>query len=171
MNNTIKIPVYIRRYDLFEEPEEELLEFELDPNMPYAELRSEIQSYFNISPEDPKVIKVRNKDYVLVPLTDMLTQSRDHSPYTIDVNKITRANESKVSMLHDAYIDAVKQKLQCMESRISQAEVLLPQLQWSRQTHLDQTVSKLSTRVSFLNRRVDELMPPEWKSKMPETIS
>lgn len=61
-----------------EEPEEELLEFELDPNMPYAELRSEIQSYFNISPEDPKVIKVRNKDYVLVPLTDMLTQSRDH---------------------------------------------------------------------------------------------
>lgn len=73
--------------------------------------------------------------------------------------------------LQDAYLDAVRQKLHNIESRITQAELLIPQIQLERQAHMEQTVHNMSTRVAFLNRRIDELMPPQWKSKMPVTIS
>lgn len=69
------------------------------------------------------------------------------------------------------YLDAVRKSLSGMENRVSQAEKLIPQLQWRRQAHMEQTVSTLSSRVAFLNRRVDELTPPQWKSKMPQTAA
>ena len=47
----------------------------------------------------------------------------------------------------------------------------MPQLQLRRQAHMEETVQNMSTRVAFLNKRVDDLTPPQWKSKMPVTIS
>lgn len=76
-----------------------------------------------------------------------------------------------MNLLQDAYLDAIRQKIASMESRINQAELLVPQLQWRRQAHMDDTVSMLSYRVSFLNRRIDELVPEEWKTKMPRKMS
>lgn len=73
--------------------------------------------------------------------------------------------------LQDAYLDAVRQKLRNMETRVTQAELLVPQLQWRRQTHMEKTVHNMSTRVAFLNKRIDDLLPPQWKSKVPESIS
>lgn len=58
-----------------------------------------------------------------------------------------------------------------MESRVTQAEKVIPQLQWQRQSHMEQTVNSLSTRVAFLNRRIDELTPPQWKAKLPHTAA
>lgn len=75
------------------------------------------------------------------------------------------------TLLQDAYLDAVRKNLRSMESRVTQAELLIPQLQWRRQAHMEQTVNSMSSRVAFLNRRIDELMPPQWKAKMPMTIS
>lgn len=73
--------------------------------------------------------------------------------------------------MHDTYVDAIRKTIRNMESRVAQAEILIPQLQWRRQAHLDQTVNNMSSRVAFLNRRIDELMPPQWKSKMPQTAA
>lgn len=75
------------------------------------------------------------------------------------------------TLLQDVYANAVRRNLSGMENRILQAEKLIPQLQWRRQTHMEETVNTLSTRVAFLNRRVDELTPAEWKAKMPQTAS
>lgn len=77
-------------------------------------------------------------------------------------------DKATASLLQDAYIDSVCQKLRNMESRIVKAELLLPQLEWRRQAHMEETVNNLSSRVSFLNRRVDELLPAQWRSKMPQ---
>lgn len=71
--------------------------------------------------------------------------------------------------LQDAYLDAVRQKLYNIENRIAQVELMMPQVQQTRQTHMEQTVQNMSTRVAFLSRRIDELIPSQWKSKMPVT--
>lgn len=79
--------------------------------------------------------------------------------------------KNNTNLLQDAYLDAIRLKIASMESRIAQAELLIPQLQWRRQAHMDDTVNTLSYRVSFLNRRIDELVPEEWKLKMPRKMS
>lgn len=79
--------------------------------------------------------------------------------------------KNATALLQDAYLDAVRKNIRSMECRVTQAELLIPQLQYRRQAHMEQTVNSMSSRVAFLNRRIDELMPPQWKAKMPMTIS
>ncbi|XP_017768971.1 PREDICTED: uncharacterized protein LOC108557096 [Nicrophorus vespilloides] len=165
----IHVPVKVRRFDLSDSPDFEADELELESGIEYSMLKKRMREYFGIAEDEAKVIKIRNKDYVLVPMMNLLNEDDTQSPFIIDITATSLANES--NLLQDAYVDAVRQKFRNMESRISQAEVLLPQLQWRRQSHLDGTVSSLSSKVSFLNRRIDELMPSKWKSKMPATIS
>lgn len=80
------------------------------------------------------------------------------------------ADKNCASLLQDAYVDAVKQKIRTLESRIAQSELLLPQLEWRRQAYMEDTVSALTNKVAFLNRRFDELLP-QFRAKFPETIA
>lgn len=77
---------------------------------------------------------------------------------------------TNASLLQDAYVDAIHHKVKTIESRIAQAELLLPQLEWRRQSYMEEVVNGLSSKVSFLNRRFDELLP-QFMSKIPETAS
>lgn len=76
--------------------------------------------------------------------------------------------KSANSLLQDAYVDAVCNKVKSLESRIAQAELLLPQLEWRRQAYMEDTVSGLLNKVQFLNRRFDELSP---KYKVTNEVS
>lgn len=67
-------------------------------------------------------------------------------------------------------MDAVRQEVKNLESRISQTEFVLPQLEWRRQAYMEDTVNGLLSKVAFLNRRFDELAPPQFKSKL-QTMS
>lgn len=78
---------------------------------------------------------------------------------------------TRPTVVQDVYLNAIRKNLTGMENRVSQAEKLIPQLQWRRQTHMEQTVNSLSTKVTFLNRRIDELTPTQWKTKMPQTAA
>lgn len=79
--------------------------------------------------------------------------------------------KDSTTLFQDAYLDAIRNNLRSMESRVTQAELLIPQLQWRRQAHMEHTVNTMSSRMAFLNKRIDELTPPQWKSKMPQTAS
>nr|CAI5862332.1 unnamed protein product [Callosobruchus analis] len=120
---------------------------EITPDLTVADLKKELQNLCTIS--DDKVIKIRYPDNTLVP---MIT-------FYIDVTNISYVDKQSASLLQDAYIDAVKQKIRTLESRIGQSETLLPQLEWRRQAYMEDTVNGLLNKVAFLNRRFDELLP------------
>ncbi|KAF2884897.1 hypothetical protein ILUMI_21268 [Ignelater luminosus] len=170
MNNKVTVYVKIRRFDLKDKPEFESKHLEINPKLDYNSLKNEVRCLFGVAEDDEKVIKLRNKDCILIPLMNLLEGNSPENYYIVDVSKIQHTAKTTVN-LQDAYLDAVRQKLHNIESRITQAEVLIPQIQLERQAHMEQTVHNMSTRVAFLNRRIDELMPPQWKSKMPVTIS
>lgn len=75
------------------------------------------------------------------------------------------------SILQDAYIDSVCNKVKSLESRIAQTELLLPQLEWRRQSYMEDTVSALLNKMQFLNRRFDELYPRYKASSLARDLS
>ncbi|KAJ8921620.1 hypothetical protein NQ315_010529 [Exocentrus adspersus] len=162
----------IRRYDLCENPNIQEKTIELSPYTDCSNLKGELQKLFGIN--DEKVIKIRNNDEVLVPVSFLL-ESKDWYVsishfFFIDVTNISYIDKNCASLLQDAYVDAVKQKIRTLESRIAQSELLLPQLEWRRQAYMEDTVCALTNKVAFLNRRFDELLP-QFTAKFPETIA
>lgn len=90
-NQHITVHLRIRRFDLHgelfniivcmsgmlfsvfaENPKMEIMQVELNPNMDYGDLKKEVLSIFGLSENDDKVLKLRNKNHVLVPLTNLL---------------------------------------------------------------------------------------------------
>jgi len=170
MSNAVTVHLKIRRFDLIDKPTLENKQFEINPKTDYNVLKQEVRNLLGLSESDDKVIKLRNKDLILIPLMHLLEGNSSENYFILDVSKIQHATKSTAN-LQDAYLDAVRHKLQNIENRVTQVELLIPQIQLKRQAHMEQTVHNMSTRLAFLNRRIDELMPPQWKSKMPVTIS
>nr|CAI5820201.1 unnamed protein product [Callosobruchus analis] len=149
------INLQIRRYDVSENPRLLKKTLEIAPDLTVADLKKELQNLCTIS--DDKVIKIRYPDNTLVPMMFLLDSSEN--TFYIDVTNISYVDKQSASLLQDAYIDAVKQKIRTLESRIGQSETLLPQLEWRRQAYMEDTVNGLLNKVAFLNRRFDELLP------------
>ncbi|KAF5286152.1 hypothetical protein FQR65_LT12910 [Abscondita terminalis] len=169
MTDIIKVPVKIRRFDLFEKPDLDLKQLELNLKFDYNSLKQYLQNCFELTDDDDKVIKLRNEQFVLLPLMNLLQPSYV-TTFIIDIAKIQHTTRSTAN-LQDAYLDAVRHKIKNIENRVTEVELLMPQIQLKRQAHMDKTVQNMSTRVAFLNKRIDDLTPPQWKSKMPITIS
>ncbi|KAJ8934417.1 hypothetical protein NQ314_013458 [Rhamnusium bicolor] len=132
----------------------------------YNIIKAEIQKLCGINNE--KVMKIRNRDGILVPIS-FLTDSNENS-FFLDITNISYIDKTTASLLQDAYVDAVRQKIRTLESRVAQSELLMPQLEWRRQAYMEDTVNALTNKVGFLNRRFDELLP-QFRSKFPETIA
>nr|XP_022903785.1 uncharacterized protein LOC111416074 [Onthophagus taurus] len=172
--NKVDVYIYLKRFDFSENPTAEFKRIQLNKDLEYTKLKQELENLLEIDLSEKKVIKIRNKDGVLIPLGDLQKGNDFDNPFYVEILNIHHTvplAKNNANLLQDAYLDAIRQKIKSMESRVSQAELLIPQLQWRRQAHMDETVNTLSNRVAFLNRRIDELTPVEWKSKIPETIS
>lgn len=184
--NSIK--TYINNHNFTDDPIVEEKSIEFSKSSDYNTIKSKIQEASDISEMDGKVMKIRNQDYALIPPTYMLDDQNNCSDFIVDISKIScsckfwQLDSSKfhfcfiaaitrATAVQDAYLNAIRKNLTNMEGRVSQAERLIPQLQWRRQAHMEQTVNSMATRVAFLNRRIDELIPPQWKSKMPQTMA
>lgn len=50
----------------------EIMQVELNPNLDYNGLKKEVSSIFGLSENDDKVLKLRNKNYALIPLMNLL---------------------------------------------------------------------------------------------------
>lgn len=158
------INLKIRRYDLSDNPEIIHKSLELPHFIDYNTMKTNLRSICGI--EGEKVIKIRNEDGILIPISFFVDSS--DSTFIIDVANVSYTDKNQTNSLQDAYVDAVQQKIKTLESRISQSEFLLPQLEWRRQAYMEETVSALMNKVVFLNRRFDELLP-QHKSKLAET--
>lgn len=159
----IVLKLNIRRFDISENPIEEKGRVECDPNISYVDLKQKVREACKLNASEYKVIKLRNNDLMIIPYSMMLDNAAD--TYIVDVTNINQAH-SGMNMLQDAYINSVYSKVNNMENRIQQAEELLPQLECKQHAHLEETVNTLSNKVLFLNRRFDEISPPQWTTKM-----
>ncbi|KRT80251.1 hypothetical protein AMK59_6505, partial [Oryctes borbonicus] len=137
MSLKVNAHINIRRFDRTENPKPEYACIELDKDINYQALKREMDEYFGITKEDKKVIKIRNKDGVLIPMTEILKGNDINNPFIIDISRIHHSTKNNANLLQDAYLDAIRQKIASMESRINQAELLVPQLQWRRRAHMD----------------------------------
>ncbi|CAG9859216.1 unnamed protein product [Phyllotreta striolata] len=138
---------------------------------PYADpnnLKSELHKMCNVTKE--KVMKLRNADGILVPISFLTDPNIPDRCFQIDVTYISYRDRPTASLLQDAYVDAVQQKIRTLESRIAQSELLLPQLEWRRQAYMEDTLNGLLYKVGFLNRRFDELLP-QFRVKQPENMA
>ncbi|KAK9890023.1 hypothetical protein WA026_008830 [Henosepilachna vigintioctopunctata] len=163
--------LHIRRFDIHENPPVEKISITFEYSMNYNDLKEKVMLACRVVPSENKVIKLRNSDNMVIPYSMMLENEESSKIYIVDVTNITRMKSDGHNLLQDAYIDSVQCKLKSMESRIEQAEMLLPQLEWKRQAYLEDRVNCLSNKVSFLNRRFDEILPQQWRSKMPYTMA
>ncbi|XP_030767706.1 uncharacterized protein LOC115891398 [Sitophilus oryzae] len=152
----ISIKLKIKRYDLSDAPETNIKTLDIFPNMDYPSITTSLFKVCEASPEKT-VLKIRNEEGFLVPVSFLI---EDPEPfYYIDVATISCFGQSSNSLLQDAYVDSVCNKVKSLESRIAQTELLMPQLEWRRQAYMEDTVSGLLNKVQFLNRRFDELYP------------
>nr|XP_023028881.1 uncharacterized protein LOC111517057 [Leptinotarsa decemlineata] len=115
-------------------------------------------------------MKIRNEKCAHIPVCFLADPSFPDENFFIDITNISYVDKNSASLLQDAYVDSVRQKIRTLESRIAQSELLLPQLEWRRQAYMEETVNGLSGKVAFLNRRFDELLP-QCRMKQPETMA
>ncbi|XP_044765945.1 uncharacterized protein LOC123322155 [Coccinella septempunctata] len=165
----VTLKINIRRFDFSNNPPVEKANIECDPDISYTELKRKIMDACKLIVSEHKIIKLRNSELVLIPYSMMLENEKD--TYFVDVTNVSQAHDTGMNLLQDAYINSVYCKLNNMESRIQQAEKLLPQLECIQRTHLEETVSHLSSKVLFLNRRFDEILPLQWPPKTPYTMA
>ncbi|CAH1173726.1 unnamed protein product [Phaedon cochleariae] len=142
--------------------------FEIAPHTDASVIKNELQRICNIG--NDRVMKIRNKDGDLVPISFLADPSISETHFLIDVAMVSYVDKKNANLLQDAYVDAVQQKINSLESRIAQSELLLPQLEWRRQAYMEDTVNGLLNKVAFLNRRFDELLP-QITAKDPETMA
>jgi hypothetical protein len=51
--------------------------------------------------------------------------------------------------------------------QVEQVESLIPELQSRRQASIEHVLHQLGSKVHFLDKRLDELVPLEWKGQLP----
>ncbi|XP_072391334.1 uncharacterized protein [Diabrotica undecimpunctata] len=159
----------IKYFDSSEEtPEIVKKTIEILPHTDGNILKSELYKICNVNRE--KVMKIRNGEGALVPISFLADPNVPDRYFQIDITNISYVDRPAASLLQDAYVDAVQQKIRTLESRIAQSELLLPQLEWRRQAYMEDTVNGLMYKVGFLNRRFDELLP-QFSAKHPETMA
>ncbi|XP_057668621.1 uncharacterized protein LOC130901334 [Diorhabda carinulata] len=141
---------------------------EVSPHTDPNNLKTELYKICNISNE--KVMKIRNGEGDLVPISFLADPDIPDKYFQLDITNVSYIDRPAASLLQDAYVDAVQQKIRTLESRIAQSELLLPQLEWRRQAYMEDTVNGLLYKVGFLNRRFDELLP-QCRPKHTETMA
>ncbi|ERL86437.1 uncharacterized protein LOC109540816 [Dendroctonus ponderosae] len=150
------IPLKIRRYDLSDNPETTEKDLIVYPSMDYKAIKAELFKMCEAYP-DKQVLKLRNPKNCLIPISFLVENEEPY--FIVDVAAISCFGNNSNSLLQDAYVDSVCNRVKFLESRVAQAELLLPQLEWRRQSYMEDTVSGLLNKVQFLNRRFDELYP------------
>ncbi|CAG9769648.1 unnamed protein product [Ceutorhynchus assimilis] len=163
-----EILLKIRHFDLADEPETIERTLTIYPDMDYKLINSELYKICEASPEK-QVLKIRNNDNFLIPISFLLENEDPY--YNIDVATISCFAKTNNILLQDAYVDSVCNKVKSLESRVAQAELLLPQLEWRRQSYMEETVSGLLNKVQFLNRRFDELYPKYKARSLAQDLS
>lgn len=168
--------VIVRRYDEIESTAKDSLvktmpiAMKLKQNSNFNELKSQIRSWLGL-PEHGIVIKLRRKDEKLVTLTLLLEGSTEQNPFILDIARIHQNSPISPRLaLSPSYVESVRSKINCLEKRVERVEMLVPEFQSRRMATIEQTMQQLSTKVNFLDKRLDELAPVEWKAQFHQSF-
>lgn len=136
----------------------------------FLEIKSEIKHCLGLPQDGLEVIKVRNKDGTLITLSSLLQGNSASNPYFLDVTRIHQNTPASPRLAFSpTYIETVKNRLDSLEKRVSCVESLVPELRTRRLATIDRTMQQLSSKVNFLDKRLEELTPMEWKAHFPQT--
>ncbi|KAK7872605.1 hypothetical protein R5R35_001942 [Gryllus longicercus] len=167
--------VIVRRYDeLDENTEDDLpisapIAMKLKQNSNFNDLKSQIRSWLSL-PENGIVIKLRRMDEKLITLTSLLEGSSEQNPFVMDIARIHQNSPVSPRLAYSpTYIESVRSKINCLEQRVQRVELLVPEFQSRRLATIEQTMQQLSSKVNFLDKRLDELAPVEWKAQFQQS--
>ncbi|XP_066586128.1 uncharacterized protein [Prorops nasuta] len=169
----VSVWVLIRRYDKMES-ENDILQtnlqcFSVLSGLTLDELKRSVYQWANVEIDDTKVIKIRRFDSNLIPLSTLLRGSRKEKPFIIDVVNVHQFCPVEKRTIPPGYVDALQSKLYNLEKRVILAETLIPDMATSHIQALEATVNQLINCVSFLDRRLDELVPHHLKAQIEST--
>lgn len=165
----INLWVLIRRYDQLES-EEDVTDLEsslrrvtLPSGSTLDELKTSIYSWIGVEEDSTRVLKIRRHDNNLIPLSSLLSGSSKDKPFIIDIVRVHQFCPVEKRTIPPGYIDALKSKLANLEKRVMAAECALPEVASAHIQAVEEAASQLATCVGFLDRRLDELVPTDWK--------
>ncbi|XP_015597600.1 uncharacterized protein LOC107268890 [Cephus cinctus] len=172
--NEISIWILIRRYDCLESDSDELQSsvhhFTLVPRLTFDDLKLSVFCWIGVEDDGSRVLKIRNYDNKLIPLSALLNGSKQEKPFIIDVVRVHQFCPAKKRSVPPGYIEAIKSKLGDLEKRVILAENSFPVVTSSHIQALEAEAFQLANCVSFLDRRLDELAPAHWKSQIGSPI-
>ncbi|XP_043271368.1 uncharacterized protein [Venturia canescens] len=163
--------VLIRRYDKLAENdtaklESNLHELNLTTGIFSDDLRAMLFRLIDGEDDGSRVLKIRRQDNNLIPLSTLLNGSAKDKPFLIDVVGIHQFCPVEKRTVLPGYIEALRVKLDSLEQRVLLAEKTVPTLTEARLQAVEDATSKLANCVSFLDRRLDELAPPDWRTRV-----
>ncbi|XP_044731862.1 uncharacterized protein LOC123294783 isoform X2 [Chrysoperla carnea] len=156
------ITLNIKRFDLNDKPETEVANLQINSDVSAEDILLEINNLLNLQENNSNVVKLRLQDNTLVPISALLDPNIN-SNFNVEVTRIHQNSRNR-SHLHSIYVEAVKSKIYSMNKRLSKMESLIPQVRLRREIQNERAITALSSKVAFLERRLDELTPEEWKS-------
>lgn len=164
--------VTVRRYDQLDSRCNDVsqsppLAMDLQHNFSFADLKCHVRTCLGLPEDGEVVMKLRRTDGTLLPLSCLLVGSSETEPFILDVVRIHQNTPACVrSAVPPPYIETVRSKLRCLEQRVERVESLIPELRSRRQASVERVLNQLASKVYFLDKRLDELVPPEWKGQL-----
>ncbi|XP_066993620.2 uncharacterized protein [Anabrus simplex] len=163
--------VVVRRYDQLDaEGREEVsntppMIIPLKPNSNFNELKIQIRDWLGLAENGNEIIKLRRSDEALITLSCLLGGSSEEKPYFLDIARIHQNSPASPRLaMSPTYIETVRSKLNNLEKRVERVESLVPEFRSQRLANIDRTLQQLGSKVNFLDKRLDELVPLEWKA-------
>ncbi|XP_031788983.1 uncharacterized protein LOC107982113 isoform X6 [Nasonia vitripennis] len=132
----------------------------------FTELKSAIYSWANIKENQSHVIKLRRYDNSLVPLSALFQGSSKEKPFLMDVVKFHQFCTANIQSVSPDYTSIFKSKLEDLEKRVVAIETAIPDLAVNQIRTVQNAVDKLANCVAYLDRRLEELAPADWKSQL-----
>lgn len=130
------------------------------------DIKSCVFQAINLPDDGKRVLKFRRHDNNLVPHSTLLSGSTKEKPYIIDVVLVHQFCPVESRTIPEEYVDAFRKTCENIEKRVEIVEQTLPNLSEIKKQKITETIEEMSNLVSFLNRRIDELTPPEWKKQI-----
>lgn len=164
--------ITVRRFDQLDSssgdvPESPPLPLELQRDSSFTDLKCRVRAWVGLSEDGGVVMKLRMSNGTLLPLSSLLAGTSESEPLILDIVRIHQTTPASLrSALPPSYIETVRSKLRCLERRVERVESLIPELRSRRQASVEHVLHQLGSKVRFLDKRVDELIPSEWKGHL-----
>nr|CAD7404983.1 unnamed protein product [Timema poppensis] len=131
----------------------------------FKEIQSEIRKYLGLQENGQELIKLRTKNGILVPLSYILAGSSENDPYIIEVLRLYQHALAN-GTIPQVVKDTVKHRFENLEKRVQHLEATIPDLKSLRMSNIERVAEQLNYKLHFLNRRIDDLAPEDWKEKL-----